>query len=290
MIPTTRTISRQRRASSLAPLLILLVTAVSPAFAAGGDVIFAEGFERGDTSGWTVWRPPPGTTWQWQLSGTIDTSFAVVAYDVDLADTPQATIDGLHTLGRKVICYFSAGSWEDYRDDAGDFPAVVLGASLDPPFTDERWLDIRRMDLLGPIMEARLDVAVAKGCDAVEPDNVDGFDNATGFPLSAADQLAYNRYIAAAAHERQLSVGLKNDLAQIVDLVDDFDWAINEQCWEFSECDDLLPFIEQGKAVFGVEYSGDPAVYCPALNALCYSWLGKNIELDAARLDCQTFR
>ena len=37
----------------------------------------------------------------------------------------------------------------------------------------------------------------------------------------------------------------------------------------------------------GVEYVGDPATFCPPLNALGYSWLKKNLELDAWRFDCR---
>lgn len=86
---------------------------------------------------------------------------------------------------------------------------------------------------------------------------------------------------------RGLSVGLKNDLDQIPDLVESFDWALDEQCWEYSECALLAPFVARGRAVFGVEYVGNPAVFCPALNALGYSWLKKNLVLDAWRIDCR---
>ncbi len=67
--------------------------------------------------------------------------------------------------------------------------------------------------LLAPLMRARLDLCQAKGFDAVEPDNIDGYqvDGGTGFPLTAGDQLRYNRWIAAEAHCRGLSIGLKND-------------------------------------------------------------------------------
>lgn len=251
------------------------------------DVVFHDGFESGDVSGWEVWRPAPCTRWQWQLSGTIDTSFDVAMYDIDLFDAPQATIDALHAAGRTVVCYFSAGSWEAWRPDAGDFPPQVLGNPLDPPFQDERWLDIRALGILGPIMGARMDLAVAKGCDGVEPDNVDGYANDSGFPLTAQHQLTYNRWLASAAHARGLSVGLKNDLDQIGQLVDSFDWALDEQCWEYAECDLLAPFVARGRAVFGVEYLGDPAVFCPPLNALGYSWLKKQIDLGAWRIDCR---
>ena len=274
--------------SRLGALLALLL--LPHAAVAGGipdpDLIFCDDFESGNVSAWLgVWMPPPGTTWQWQLTETIDTSFDVEMYDIDLFDVPKAVVDQLHADGRIVVCYFSAGSWEDWRPDADDFPAVVLGSPLDG-FPDERWLDVRRLDILGPIMEARLDLAVAKGCDGVEPDNVDGFDNGTGFPLQPKDQLDYNRFLADQAHARRLSVGLKNDLGQIGDLAPVFDWALNEQCWEYEECGELQPFVDLGKAVFGVEYGGDETEFCPPLNALGYSWLKKNFDLDAWRLDC----
>lgn len=58
-------------------------------------------------------------------------------------------------------------------------------------------------------MSARLDLAVQKHCDGVEPDNVDGYSNDTAFNLTAANQLVYNGWLAEAAHARSLSVSLK---------------------------------------------------------------------------------
>ena len=276
-------------------LLAFFLLAIIPTTApAQGDLIFSDDFESGDTSVWSlveggVWRPSPGTSWQWQLSGSIDTSFDVEMYDIDLFDVPVATITDLKASGRAVICYFSAGSWEDWRPDAGDYDAVVLGNTLDG-WPGERWVDIRRLDLLGPILEARLDLAHSKGCTGVEPDNVDGYQNNTGFPLVADDQLAFNTWLAAQAHQRGLSVGLKNDLDQIQELEPLFDWALDEQCYQYSECDLLQPFIDAGKAVFGVEYSGNELVFCPYFNALDYSWLKKDLNLNAWRIDCHDIR
>ncbi len=232
-----------------------------------------------------IWQPAPGAHWQWQLSGTIDTSFVTQMYDIDLFEVAPGVIDQLHADGRVVICYFSAGSWEDWRPDAATFPAAVRGEPLED-FPDETWLDIRQLDGLGPIMRARLDLAVEKGCDGVEPDNVDGYVNETGFGLTAQDQLNYNLWLSVEAHARGLSVGLKNDLDQVADLVPFFDWALNEQCFQFNECASLLPFVEAGKAVFGVEYEGNPETFCPEANVLGYSWLQKRLELDAWRFDC----
>ncbi|HEX2621846.1 MAG TPA: endo alpha-1,4 polygalactosaminidase [Phototrophicaceae bacterium] len=225
-----------------------------------------------------VWLPAPGTTWQWQLTETINTTWNVQMYDIDLFETPVETITELHGDGRIVICYMSAGSYEDWRPDAGDFPSEVLGNLLDG-WPSERWLDIRRIDLLSPIMTARMDLAVEKGCDGIEPDNIDGYNNDSGFPLTYNDQITYNVWLAAEAHNRDLSIGLKNDLDQIPDLVSNFDWALNEQCFQYQECDTLLPFIDAGKAVFGVEYEGDPAVYCPQAVEMGFSWLTKTLDL-----------
>src|SRR4051794_39669821 len=146
----------------------------------------------------SVWHPRPGTTWQWQLTGKVDLSVRARMYDVDLFDTPGSVVRALHARHRKAVCYLSAGSYENWRPDAGAFPAEVLGRPLDG-WPGERWLDIRRLDVLGPIMRARLDACRAKGFDGVEPDNVDGYANDSGFPLTGADQLRYDRFLARAA-------------------------------------------------------------------------------------------
>ena len=182
----------------------------------------------------------------------INTEYAVDLYDLDLFDTPATLIASLQAAGKRVICYFSAGSFEDFRPDVASFRSQDLGNPLGD-FPNERWLDIRSPIVLA-IMETRLNIAVDKGCDGVEPDNMDGFTNNTGFSLTSADQLAFNRTIANEAHERGLSVGLKNDLDQIVDLIAFFDFQVNEQCHEFDECAALDPFITAGKPVFNVEY------------------------------------
>ncbi len=226
------------------------------------------------------WAPAPGTTWQWQLQGRVDTSVRADVYDVDGLDTPAATVAELHAAGRKVVCYLSVGSVESWRADAGAFPAAVRGRALDG-WAGERWLDIRRLDVLLPIMARRMDVCAAKGFDAVEPDNVDAYTARTGFPLTARDQLAYNRAIAALAHGRGMSVALKNDVAQIAALEPAFDFAVNEECFAYRECGTYAPFVRAGKAVLHVEYARDPAAFCPATAPLGLSSLRKRLSLDS---------
>ena len=200
----------------------------------------------------TWYRPALGVSWHWQLMGEVNTSYAVELYDIDLFNTPQSTIDTLRRQGKRVICYFSAGSYEAYRSDVGQFMESDLGKTLDD-FPDERWLDIRSDDVVR-IMLKRLDVARQKHCDGVELDNVDGYSNDSGFNLTAQDQLAFNRRMANEAHAKGLAVALKNDLEQVVELVDYYDFSVNEQCHEFDECELLAPFIRSGKPVLNAEY------------------------------------
>ncbi|GHA35677.1 endo alpha-1,4 polygalactosaminidase [Streptomyces anthocyanicus] len=263
-------------------LLLLLAGCTSAPGGVGG-----EGGEGGDGGvGATAghWRPTPGTAWQWQLSGRLDTSVDVPVYDIDGFDHDEATVAGLHDDGRKVICYVSTGAWEDFRPDADAFPKKVLGKGNG--WEGERWLDIRATDVLEPLMAERLDMCRDKGFDAVEPDNMDGYKNDTGFPLTGDDQLRYNRLIAKLAHDRRMAVGLKNDLDQIPDLVDDFDFAVNEQCAQYGECADNRPFVDADKAVFHVEYELPTERFCADSRELRLSSMLKKYELDAWREAC----
>ncbi|MEV2214522.1 endo alpha-1,4 polygalactosaminidase [Streptomyces sp. NPDC050997] len=230
------------------------------------------------------WRPRPSVAWQWQLSGRVDTGVDVPVYDIDGFDQPEATVAALHDEDRKVICYLSTGAWEDWRPDADKFPRSVLGKGNG--WEGERWLDIRRTDVLEPLMAARIDMCRDKGFDAVEPDNMDGYRNRSGFPLTATDQLRYNRLVAKLAHDRGLAVGLKNDLDQIPQLVADFDFAVNEQCAQYEECDDLKPFITADKAVFHVEYELPTRRFCADSRRLKLSSMLKKYELGVWREAC----
>lgn len=238
------------------------------------------------------YRPPVSVTWQWQLEGSLNISYPVTLYDVDLFDTKHTTIQNLQHSGKKVVCYFSAGSYENYRDDKDLFLPNTLGNTLDG-WADERWLDIRS-DNVHSIMKKRLDIAKQKGCDGVEPDNMDGYTNKSGFNLTSQDQLAYNRFIANEAHKRGLAVGLKNDLNQISELVEYFDFAVNEQCFEYNECGALLPFINHGKPVLTAEYldkyvnnSSERAAICQESRDNQFSTLILPLDLnDSFRFSC----
>lgn len=238
------------------------------------------------------YRPADDATWQWQLGGTINTSYEVDIYDIDLFETPADTIAGLQGRGVKVLCYFSAGSAENWRADYGDYDAAVLGKALEG-WEGEVWVDVRSDNVRG-ILAARLDVAVAKGCDGVEPDNVDGWANDTGFPLTKTDQVDFDRWLADEAHRRGLFIALKN-AGEIATSVEPwFDLSLNEECHAFDECAELAAFPAAGKPILNAEYAETEAkaqamatTVCPLANAARTRTLILPLALDDSfRVTC----
>jgi hypothetical protein len=233
------------------------------------------------------WHPPLVTSWQWQLSEPprIASLLDVDMYDVDGFEAPARLVTAMHKRSIAAVCYVSAGTWENWRPDASDFPKRVLGRSNGWP--GERWLDIRAVRVLAPIMRARIAMCDRKGFDAVEFDNVDGYQNRTGFPLTGAAQRRFDVFLANAAHRRGLSALLKNDLGQIGTLVSYFDAALNEQCFQYRECGALSTFVDAGKPVFQVEYKLDASTFCSKANAKNFNALRKRLPLGAWRLPCR---
>lgn len=210
--------------------------------------------------GW--WQPEVGATFQIQYFGPIDLGQDVDVYNLDGDDSSAEQVAELESRGIAAVCYLNAGAWEDWRADSGDFPEELIGKAMDG-WRGENWLDIRAVDQLVPIMAARMDTCKEKGFVGVDPDNTDGWTQDTGFPITPEDQIAYQRALAREAHARGLAIGLKNDPDQLPDLADDVDFAVNEECVAYAECDKYADFLASGKPVFNIEYQGTPATVCP---------------------------
>ncbi len=197
------------------------------------------------------WVPPARLTWYWQLQGRVAVKL-VQATDFDGFDNSAATVARFHALGQRAICYIDVGTWENWRPDARRFPASVLGRGNGWP--GERWLDIRRLRVLQPIMTARFRMCRAKGFDAVEPDNLDGWENRTGFTLTAREQLTYDKWVARTVHSLGMAVFQKGDPEQAAKLEPYFDGALDEQCNQYRECYRLAPYLRAHKPVLDAEY------------------------------------
>jgi hypothetical protein len=228
---------------------------------------------------------PPDAQWQYQLQGVVDRSNPARVFDIDGDGTPRSTVRALRRAGRYVVCYFSAGTYEDFRADAGRLPARVRGRAVEG-FENERWLDIRRLDVIGPVLRDRMRACASKGFDAVEPDNVDGYANASGFPLRRSDALRFTRWLASTAHGLGLAVGLKNATGLVSALAGRFDFAVVEQCLQYDECDRYRPFVTRHKPVYEVEYEGTTAGLCPRAKALAINTILKDVDLTAPSRAC----
>jgi len=231
------------------------------------------------------WIPLPEMSFQIQFNGEPDREVEADVFDLDAFDTDPSIVQQLHQKGKHVICYINAGAVEDWRPDVGSYPSEIVGKAYQG-WPGEYWLDIRNLEALAPLLEARLDLCLSKGFDGVEFDNVDGYQNDTGFDVTDADQLTFNRWLAEAAHERGLAAGLKNDPDQIVELEPWFDFLILESCFAQGWCNLAQPFVDAGKPVFAIEYT-EIKEYCLMAKDASFTLLQKNLALDEWRETCQ---
>ncbi|QHQ34220.1 endo alpha-1,4 polygalactosaminidase [Algicella marina] len=233
-------------------------------------------------------KPPTLPSWDWQLSAPFAYDRVVDVMDVDPDSIVSSDVAALKERGTYLICYVSVGTLESYRHDANQFPAAVIG-EIYGDWPDERFLDIREIDTLLPLMEARFRACRDKGFDAVEPDNLDVHFNDSGFPITAADSLAYAKALVMVAKGMGLAIGQKNVPDLVPDLVGEMDFAIAESCFEHVWCDKLQPYLDAGKPVYGAEFTNaelDWEAACSAATEMGISLILKDRDLSAAITRC----
>ncbi|PNY30074.1 Uncharacterized protein TCAP_00016 [Tolypocladium capitatum] len=260
-----------------AALVTILVLAVAHN---GGDSNEGSAHYRRDTfaraainsTSRSIWRPKVGATWQIMLSVPLDPNKAISpdvdVYDLDMHLNNATAIKRLHDAGKKVICYFSAGSYENWRDDKGDFKPEDLGNGV-VGWPGEWWLQLSSPNVR-KIMAKRVKFAADLGCDAIDPDNMDGYQNDNGLGLTAQDSISFVSFLTAEAAKYHMSTGLKNSANIVTSLVDTVDFAVNEECAAHSECQIFSAFIQAGKPVFHIEYpDGAPDVESDTADTMC---------------------
>jgi hypothetical protein len=231
------------------------------------------------------WKPTSSSSisWNWVIGNTPSTPYANVSvYDIDGFDNSASTISTMHSEGKKVICYIDVGTYEPGRPDLSLIPTADIGSGVQG-WPGEKWLNIADVSGLTPLVQSRMNMCKSKGFDAIEPDNIDGYTNSTGFSLTASNQLTYNQFLATTAHNLGLSIGLKNDVDQTSQLQPYFDWALDEECNKYTECNTLAPFTSANKAVFNAEYTSDgetTAKFCSADAAAHINGVLYDLNLD----------
>jgi endo-alpha-1,4-polygalactosaminidase (GH114 family) len=213
-----------------------------------------------------------------------------------------AAVEVIHDRGAHAICYVSAGTAERFRPDYRRYVRFdrrhhhsLIGKPFSSTFPNEYWLNIKnargQRDFILRRVEARTEKCARAGFDGVEYDNVDAYAQgrkSTGWRIKSRGQLLFNRALARIAHRNGLSVALKNDLGQLERLEPHFDYAINEQCFQYHECGNnpapgYRVFTRAGKAVFQVEYRIRRNRFCDRAAALGASSIKKarDFSLDA---------
>ncbi|KAJ3489146.1 hypothetical protein NLG97_g6058 [Lecanicillium saksenae] len=205
-----------------------------------------------------VWQPPVGEAWQIVIRAPLDMSRKlepdVAIWDIDLFDNPASTIKQLHDGGSKVICYFSAGSFEKWRPDNTSFPEEDIGNPLED--WEKEWYVNVRSQAIRDVMVNRIQLAKDKGCDAIDPDNVDLYDADNGFEIKPEEAAEYLNFLAKAASDRGMSTGLKNAPGIVSSVIDNTHFVVNEECAnpDNANCADYKPYIAADKPVFQIQY------------------------------------
>jgi endo-alpha-1,4-polygalactosaminidase (GH114 family) len=236
-------------------------------------------------------------------------------FDIDLYEDGQvsgndhtvntAAVNAIHRQGGHAVCYLSAGTTENFRPDYDKYVHFdrthghsLIGKPFSGRFPNEYWLNLNnnrgQRDFILRQLAARTRRCANAGFDAGEYDNVETYaqpTRVTGWHVSVHTQLIFNTALAKMAHSNGLSVGLKNDLGQVPRLEPKFDFAINEQCFQYHECTNnpspgYKAFLRDGKPVFQVEYRIPPSSFCRDANRLGISSIkkAKNFSLNAKPL------
>ncbi len=243
----------------------------------GGDANVGDAGDAGDAKvdAGSIWSPSSAEPvhFHWQLSDTFGAADLLpnqqgpAVYDIDGEHATANDVAAIHAAGAKAVCYVDVGSLEQGRSDYASFPSAVIGPVMQG-WPNENWLLVSAANqgVILPLMKARFESwCQGKGFDAIEPDNLDAFANIPTL-VTQADNLTYDLAIASLAHGLSLSIGLKNLLPDVgasdaANLVATFDWALVEQCFQYTECTVYTQaggFVTSGKAVFDVEYNQAP--------------------------------
>jgi hypothetical protein len=215
--------------------------------------------------------------WDWQIGRVTPLRRtgrdAVDIYDVDGFLTTAAQVTAIRSAWQaatlphpRAVCYLDL-AWEDYRPDATPgsassgsassgtaFPASTLGLVYNG-YPDERWVDFRQLDALKPMLRERIGMCARKGFDAVELDDIDGFDPpaTTGFDLTPGDVENFLAYAFNEVHQYGMTVLWKNSPYLTSWGRHYADGAVVEECYLSHDC---LAAQLEGSRQYGITCTG----------------------------------
>lgn len=282
----------------------------------------ALGIGASQASAATWWQPGPMQSWAYVLGENYPLTIppivdgkatAVQAVDSDLGDQDgltasgvpvadtsiEASVAAIHAMGGHAICYVDVGGAENYRSDYSEYDPSELG-EVEPGWSDERFVNVADWSnpvpvpylTLQQITANRLTLCKEEGFDAIEMDNDDAYsDGNIGVSISMSQEETFIENVATLAHSDGLAVFLKNeanDDSLISTVLPYVDGEINEQCWQYTECSDLKPFVAAGKPILNVEYNGvASSKLCPEAEAFPMASISAGVNLTGPiNYDC----
>jgi uncharacterized protein (TIGR01370 family) len=222
--------------------------------------------------------------WFWKLENALtneEIEQDYYLYDIDLFDNSKETIKKLKEKGKIVICYFSFGTYEDWREDTNSISRELLGNKLDN-WEGERWWDIRNKGIIN-LLKKRIDLAKEKGCDGIEMDNIDIYKNNNGLGIKKEDVIRAFKELSEYAKSEGLLVVLKNSPELIEELKDYYDLILAEECFEFNECNQ---YLKSNKPIIDVEYNLNKNQFCKEAKKLKISAVKACYELNGCWNPC----
>lgn len=241
---------------------------------------FIKPWTMAESNGIRRYIPHQLSSWHLQLAGSVNIALNRDVFDIDLYDSSMADIASLQQRGVYVIAYFNGGAWQPDKPDSDMYPDSVIGTQPMDGWPQERWLDVRQISILRPLIRNKLILAKSKGFNGVDPDNMDGYSNTKEFKLSKAHQLAFNRMVAQEAKLLGLGVFLKNADGLVRDLALDFDGAVVEEAFRYNEASSYQPFRDAGKPVFEVEYRTFKRAHVREATARGFNCIQGKLSLD----------
>ncbi|WP_033340554.1 endo alpha-1,4 polygalactosaminidase [Catenuloplanes japonicus] len=243
------------RTRLISALAVTAAAAVSTAFVVAGAP---------DASAAAITPPPANAKFDYQIGGAYPPPSGVQVVSRDREAAPAA---GLYN-----ICYVNAfqtqpGEAEWWQQNHDDLLLKKSGEYVVDGEWDEILLDVstaaKRTAVAG-IVGGWIDGCAADGFNAIEPDNQDSYDRSEGL-LTKQNALDLITLIAARAHAKSLAIGQKNTTEfGTAGKKAGLDFAVAEQCGEWSECEDYTDVY--GGNVVAIEY--EDSAYTTACNTV----------------------
>lgn len=230
-----------------------------------------------------------GDRWDWQLSGPVDLDRDVEMLGLDPDLVTREQLEALRAQGIDTVCHVNVGTLVQGSPEGNALPAATIGNTHeDDP--QERYLDIRRVHYLVPVITKRFVACKDQGFTAIEPDNLDVHVKDSGFPISQADAIRYATTLAHVAHGLGLRIAQKNAPDLTGALQPHFDMAISDGCFEKGICEHFAAYPKANKPAFNAEYTDTDIEFgkaCAEGARLNINMIRKDRTVSAPVITCQ---